>query len=267
MRINKKPIETPTLSFPFPDLQMVKVLAMPAGESFLMGNSNSIYDDEKPVHSVNINYAYYISLFPVTQLLYQIIMGENPAIFKGDSRPVENVSWEDAKIFIHKLNEDKRLVEFLWAKGIQGIFRLPSEAEWEYAARGGKYWRDGYIYSGSDNLKQVGWHYENSGNETKPVGLLLPNQLGLYDMSGNVFEWCEDDWHGNYNNAPNNGSAWVETSNKSANRVVRGGYYFYNIVHCYSTSRNLNPPAERDYNVGFRLVFFPQLQASPSDSP
>ena len=269
MHIHKKPIETPTLSFPLPDLQMVKVPAMPVGETFLMGDADSEYDDERPVHPVNIPYDYYIGQFQVTQGLYQTIMGENPSNFKGDRRPVETVSWEDANTFIGKLNEDARLLAFLLDSNIKGTFRLPTEAEWEYAARGGIYWKDGYIYCGSDNLKQVGWYRENSGLETKPVGLLLPNQLGLYDMSGNVYEWCEDDWHGDYNSPdrPDNGKTWKDTPSRGAYRVVRGGYYFNASVYCRPAYRFHYSPGSRDDYLGFRLVFSPQLQESPSDNP
>ena len=116
----------------------------------------------------------------------------------------------------------------------------------------------GYAYSGSDDLNQVGWYIKNSGGETKPVGLLLPNELGLYDMSGNVREWCEDDWHGNYNGAPKYSRAWIDSPKRTTNRVVRGGFHFTYAVYCRAANRD---HAHADYsngNIGFRLVFAPR---------
>ena len=229
------------------------------GGTYKMGGEE--FDWEKPIHEVTIP-SFYIAQFLVTQKIYQEVMNHNPSYFKGERRPVENVSWDDAKKFIMTLN---KLEE---SKSLKGAFRLPTEAEWEYAARGGKY-SQGYEYSGSDDLKQVGWFDGNSGGETKPVGLLQANELGIYDMSGNVREWCEDDWHSDYNapDRPDDGSAWIDVPNRGANRVVRGGYYFNDPVYCRPAYRINISPAYRFDSLGFRLVFSPQLQESPSDIP
>ncbi len=138
------------------------------------------------------------------------------------------------------------------------VYRVPSEVEWEYAARGGKYHAEGYKYAGSDRLKDVGWFDENSGNETKPVGLKKPNQLGLYDMSGNVWEWCEDDWHRNYEGAPKNGLAWDDSPKWGSYRVLRGGSWFGGARHCRVANRNNHEPDYRNDFLGFRLALYLQ---------
>ena len=238
--------------FPLPHLNMVWV----EGGTFMMGGNE--YDDEKPIHEVRIPYDYYICQYVVTQALYQAITGENPSHHKDDNsknRPVEQVSWNDAKqIFLPALNDHKEVRKTLKKHDkTDWIFRLPTEAEWEYAARGGRHSR-GYLYSGSDSLKQTGWYEGNSGGSTQDVGLLLPNELGLYDMSGNVYEWCEDDWHDSYEGAPNDGSAWIDEPDRGGNRVIRGGGYFSSAVHCRSASRGNVWPGTRLNFVGLRVV-------------
>ena len=227
------------------------------GGTFQMGSKK--FDRERPIHPVTLS-SFYIGQFPITQALYTAINNVNPSYHKDKSRPVEQVSWEESKEFIDLLNKLPAI------QSLRGIFRLPTEAEWEYAARGGIH-NQGYKYCGSDDLKQVGWFRENSGMETKPVGLLQPNELGIYDMSGNVYEWCEDDWHKTYENAPDDDRAWVGTSNGGGYRVVRGGRYFLKTVNCRPASRSYSSPGYRGEYIGFRLVFSPQLQESPSDRP
>jgi sulfatase modifying factor 1 len=181
----------------------------------------------------------------------------SPSYFQGDELPVEQVSWDDAKAFIQKLNE---LTSNTRPKGY--LYRLPTEAEWEYAARGGKYHDEGYQYAGSDRLKDVGWFEGNNDVETKPVGLKHPNQLGLYDMSGNVWEWCEDDWHDNYNNAPKDGSAWIYTPDQGSLRVARGGSWLNTARYCRAAYRNSGAPGSHP-RFGFRLALSLQSVGSP----
>jgi len=196
-------------------------------------------------HWINIP-TFYIGKYPVTQALYEFVLGKaaNLSRFKSQDRPVENVSWNDSKAFLKKLNS-----EFVNGKG----FRLPSESEWEYAGRGGKHWRNNFEFSGSKDLKEVGWYRENSHGETFPVGWKKPNQLGIYDMSGNVWEWCEDDWHDNYKNAPDDGSAWVD-ERRVDNRLLRGGGWDYDDGGCRVSYRSFIKPTYRSINFGFRLV-------------
>ena len=162
--------------------RMIKV----EGGLFDMGSeAEDAYSDEKPVHPVKLS-DYCIGQFPVTQALWEAVMGNNPSFFRGKNRPVESVSWEECRAFCSKLSE------------ITGKkYALPTEAQWEYAARGGKY-NSGYQYAGSNFIEEVAWYIENSHNETKPVGLKYPNELGIYDLSGNVYEWCSDWYEGTY---------------------------------------------------------------------
>ena len=201
------------------EFKMIKV----EGGTFSMGatseQGSDAYDDEKPVHSVTLS-DYYIGETEVTQELWEAVMGSNPSEFKGNNlsfftgnnqRPVESVSWNDCQEFIKKLNQ-------LTGKE----FRLPTEAEWEYAARGGKYSR-GYKYSGSNNADEVAWYDSNSGSKTHPVKTKKDNELGLYDMSGNVWEWCND-WYGDY-------QSYSQTNptgpSRGERRVLRGGSWCY----------------------------------------
>ena len=177
-----------TISIPVKDGISIDMVRVEAG-TFTMGATAEMkdpWDDEKPTHRVTLINDYYIGKYEVTQALWKAVMGNNPSEFKGDNLPVEQVSWKDCQKFLSKLNR------------ITGkMFRLPTEAEWEYAARGGNKSR-GYQYSGSNNLLDVAWYDDNSGRKTHAVGTKQPNELGIYDMSGNVCEWCQD-WYGKYN--------------------------------------------------------------------
>ena len=212
------------------------------GGTFTMGatpeQGSDAESDEKPAHQVTLS-GFYICKYEVTQELWQAVMGSNPSYFKGNlSRPVEEVSWDDCQIFISKLNS-------LTGKR----YRLPTEAEWEYAARGGNRSR-GYKYSGSDNLGSVTWYTDNSGSTTHPVGQKSPNELGLYDMSGNVWEWCYD-WYGSYSS----GSQTNPTGSSSVSRrVIRGGSWNRIARHCRVSLRSNYTPSIRDVILGLRLA-------------
>ena len=219
------------------EFKMIKV----EGGTFSMGATSeqtSYYDDEEPVHSVTLS-DYYMGETEVTQELWVAVMGSNPSEFTGDNqRPVEYVSWDDCQEFIEKLNS---------LTGKQ--FRLPTEAEWEYAARGGKYSR-GYKYSGSNNADEVAWYNGNSGSKTRPVKTKKANELGLYDMSGNVYEWCND-WYGHY-------QSYSQTNptgpSEGERRVLRGGSWDINDSCVRVSFRSINTPDYRSINRGLRLA-------------
>ena len=209
-----------------------------AGGTFQMGSNAR--SDEQPVHSVTLS-DYYIGQTEVTQELWQAVMGSNPSYsrFKGAKNPVNDVSWNDCQEFISKLN---RLTG--------GRFRLPTEAEWEYAARGGNKSR-GYKYSGRDYLGSVAWYKDNSGNEVHPVGSKSANELGLYDMSGNVWEWCSD-WKGSYPSSPQTNPTGASSG---SDRVLRGGSYCDGESLCRSAYRSNYFPTYWCSFHGLRLAY------------
>ena len=211
------------------------------GGTFTMGatseQGSDAYVSEKPAHQVTLS-SFSIGKYEVTQEEWQAVMGSNPSKFKGAKLPVERVSWTDCQEFIRKLNA-------LTGKR----FRLPTEAEWEYAARGGNRSR-GYKYAGSDNLGSVAWYTDNPSSQTHPVGQKSPNELGLYDMSGNVWEWCQD-WRGEYSsNAQTNPAG----PSSGSNRVGRGGSWHSNARRCRSSYRNNGTPSDRYCTLGLRLA-------------
>lgn len=216
------------------------------GGSFMMGSPYSdtdALDDEKPQHRVTLS-DYYIGETQVTQALWKAVMGDNPSRSgKGmyaDTCPVETVSWEDCQEFIKQLN-----------KKTGKTFRLPTEAEWEYAARGGRN-SQGFKYAGSNDIDKVAW-CDHECCRTRPVKKKSANELGLFDMSGNVWEWCQD-WKGDYN-----GSAQTNPSGPSSGsyRVLRGGSWGFRASHCRVASRFFLLPDWRDINYGFRLALVP----------
>ena len=220
-----------------PEIEMVWV----SGGTFTMGatseQGSDADDREKPAHSVTLS-GYYIGKYEVTQAQWKAVMGNNPSSFKGDNLPVENVSWNDVQEFIRKLNQ-------LTGKS----YRLPTEAEWEYAARGGNNSR-GYKYSGSNNIGSVAWNYENCGSTTHPVGSKSPNELGIYDMSGNVWEWCQD-WYGDYNSSSQRNPKGPASGSY---RVGRGGGWNSFARDCRVSFRDCDSPGYGANDLGFRLV-------------
>ena len=219
------------------NIEMVKVEA----GSFNMGATPEMQDpdtDEKPVHRVTLTNNYYIGKYEVTQALWKIVMGSNPSNSKGDNLPVENVSWNNCQKFISKLNK-------LTGKS----FRLPTEAEWEYAARGGNKSR-GYQYSGSNTIGDVAWYDGNSGSKTHAVGTKQPNELGAFDMTGNVWEWCQD-WHGRYSSSPQTNPTGAVSG---SGRVYRGGSRCYPAGYCRCSCRFDGTPDFRNGDLGLRLV-------------
>ena len=220
-----------------PDIAMVYV----SGGTFTMGatleQGSDAWDDEKPAHSVTLS-GYYIGKYEVTQKLWKAVMGSNPSNFKGDNLPVERVSWNDVQEFLRKLNA-------MTGKN----YRLPTEAEWEFAARGGNSSR-GYKYSGGNSIGNVAWFGGNSGSRTHAVGTKSPNELGIYDMSGNVYEWCQD-WYGSYSSSSQRNP---QGPNSGSDRVSRGGGWLNFASYCRVSFRNYYTPGGRDSYLGFRLA-------------
>ena len=230
------PIETITVNGV--SFNMVRV----EGGTFTMGatseQGSDAFDDEKPAHQVTLS-TYSIGETEVTQALWEKVMGKNPSKYKGSNRPVETVSWDDCQAFIQKLN------------ALTGRrFRLPTEAEWEYAARGGNRSR-GYKYSGSNNIADVAWYTETTNRTgTRDVKTKQANELGIYDMSGNVEEWCQD-WKDSYSS----GSQTNPTGPSSgSNRVKRGGSWWSSARYCRASYRGNYSPSLTGSNLGLRLA-------------
>lgn len=221
-------------------LNLDSLMVLVEGGTFEMGlpDTSTVEgaSDRQPRHRVTVG-SFYISKYEVTQALWIAVMDSNPSLhIMCYGCPVDNISWNDAQLFISKLNTMTK-----------SHYRLPTEAEWEYAAEGGNKSQD-YIYSGSNNINKVGWYYTLTG--THQIGLKLPNELGLYDMTGNISEWCYD-WFGKY------------TANEQTNpvgpatgtlRVLRGGNWLVRDEGCTNTSRGALPPSFHDKSTGLRLI-------------
>ena len=227
----------------YPDLPESAMVQVEGG-SFMMGSDK--LERERPIHEVHVS-SFYLGQYQVTQALWEQVMGNNPSDFKGDRLPVESISWDNCQKFLGNLNHQLGLMG-------KDLYRLPTEAEWEYAARGGRYARK-TEYAGSGELKEVGWfgYYgeeKNMHNWTETSGLRVPNELGLYDMSGNVREWCWD-WYGDYSDTslkdphgPDSGKA----------RVLRGGSWLDFASLCRVSDRDGYVPSGRSDGFGFRLA-------------
>jgi formylglycine-generating enzyme required for sulfatase activity len=226
----------------------IEFVLIPPG-SFRMGSLRGDAN-EKPVHQVTIGQAFYMGKYVVTQAQWQSVMGTTThqqhdkvagsyiIVGEGDNYPMYFVSWEEATSFVQRLN----------AMNDGYSYRLPTEAEWEYACRAGT---KGDYYA--DDVNDIGWSLGNSGDKTHAVGGKQPNAFGLYDMSGNVSEWCRDVYHDNYYGAPTNGSAWV-SGGDSQKRVLRGGGWFDRAVYLRSAARFKDSLDYREYDIGFRVV-------------
>ena len=210
----------------------LEMVLIPEG-TFMMG------DD--PIHQVTLTNAFYMGKYEVTQAQWQAVMGSNPSFLSGSDLPVEQVSWDDCRTFIQKLNQLG-----------QGIFRLPTEAEWEYACRAGTttpfYWGENNFYN--SEIEQYAWYNKNSGSGTHGVGRKLPNKWGLYDMSGNVCEWCQD-WYGSYSRDIQIDPLGAVSGSY---RVYRGGSWNDSDRECYSTYRLYMDPGIASTRIGVRLV-------------
>lgn len=249
--LDKPPVESPVWTFktdycanvPHPDritgpLTGMEFVRIPSG-SFEMGCKDG-KPVENPPHTVTLS-CFFLMTTEVTQKMWQEVMGDNPSHFKGDKLPVESVSWEDCQRFIDKLNE----------MDSTRFYRLPSEAEWEYSCRaGGNHCFD----AGSTvaDLERVGWFKGNSGGKTQPVASKKPNNWGLYDMHGNVGEWCEDWFCSDYGKTPPDGSAFAVVKGKT--RVLRGGGWASEPIHARSVNRSSYFPDYSHQSTGFRLA-------------
>lgn len=211
------------------------------GGVFLMG-SNEYEEDEQPAHSVFLD-SFYMSKFQITQKQWINVMGGNPSEYKSDSllHPVENVSWVDVKLFIERLNTFTKLK-----------YRFPTEAEWEYAAKGGQQTKE-FKFAGSNDINEIAWYLSNSNRKTHPVGTKKANELGLYDMSGAVREWCSDWYDENYYSiSPLQNPKGPD---EGVYKVLRGGSFDSSSKYCTSTNRDYAEPTDRFNNLGLRLAF------------
>ncbi|WP_461255147.1 formylglycine-generating enzyme family protein [Treponema sp. R80B11-R83G3] len=255
----------------------IEMIRIPGG-TFQMGEELAGTEDVTPVHAVTLS-AFSMSKYLVTQEQYEAVMGMNPSYFSSNpasgeaqrKRPVESVTWYDAVEFCNKLSAVEELQTVytitnrkpsagypitdanVTADFSKNGYRLPTEAQWEYAAKGGNPnaagWK-GYTYSGSNNVGDVAWYYDNSGGRTHEVGKKAPNSLGLYDMSGNVYEWCWD-WYGDYSSGAQTDPTGVSSGDS---RVIRGGGWGRSAEDVRSSCRTYNSLGGRSYFLGFRLV-------------
>jgi formylglycine-generating enzyme required for sulfatase activity len=260
-------------------MSMIEMTLIKAG-TFLMGSPGKDADrHDETQHCVTLTKRFYMGKYAVTQKQYEEVMGNNPSHFQGDNLPVETVSWYDALVFCNTLSIQEHLTPAYNLKGsncpddwgtVPAVindfdcaewdavvcnwnadgYRLPTEAEWEYAAKGGQSGGADYLYAGGNDPDELAWYKKNSGETTHHVGKKKPNSLGLYDMSGNVFEWCWD-WYDEYESG-------AQTDPRGASsgivRVLRGGSWLINAWYLRSAFRDCYTQMSSHYNVGFRLV-------------
>jgi formylglycine-generating enzyme required for sulfatase activity len=224
-------------------------LLVPDGDAtFVMGSDKGGADNERPAHKVTLKYVFAIGKYEVTQELYHVIMGKNPAKWQGPRNSVEMVTWDDAVTFCARLTKELRQRKLI---GGNETIRLPSEAEWEFACRAGTTtaWSFG---DKVDELGEYAWYKKNAPGNDPPVGVKKANPLGLYDMHGYVAEWCRDSAHPNYVGAPGDGSAWTDA--KATERVIRGGSFADepDVQRC--AARQFMPADTRSDKIGFRCV-------------
>ncbi|MFN6105370.1 MAG: formylglycine-generating enzyme family protein [Planctomycetaceae bacterium] len=247
----------PAVTLRLPGELDLEFRCIPAGK-FRMG-ARGESPHEEPVHRVRLTQPFYLGQFPVTQAQYAAFRPDHQNEFPGDSRrPVENVSWEDAMAYCAWLNDRSNVV---WPSGLDGFTaRLPSEAQWEYACRGGTE-TEYHTGDGAIALGAAGWYDENSDQKTQPVGLKAPNANGLYDMHGNVDEWCADAWLADAYKLRVDGVCDPEVTEQDVEgdvlRVVRGGSWNYRARDCRAAYRGRIRPVDRDWGLGFRVCLFP----------
>jgi sulfatase modifying factor 1 len=221
-----------------------------------LGEDEDADDDEKPRHEVKLTRSFAVGKYQVTQALWESVMGNNPSEFKGKDRPVECVSWFDCVDFCNKLSEKEGLEKAYTTNGSEVSqnldakgYRLPTEAEWECAARGGEY----HLYAGSDNIDEVAWTRENSNKQTHGVGQKKANGFGLYDMSGNVWEWVWDWWDDDTDDYSNASSEDPTGPSTGSYRVFRGGGWYFGASYARVSARSRYRPSHRSKLQGFRL--------------
>ena len=237
---NKAP-EPPASNLPTPVKELIDNMVEVEGGTFVMGGTpeqgEEAFSDEKPPHKVTVS-TFYIGRYPITQEQWKAVMGNNPSHFQGERHPVEQVNWMDCQDFVQKLSE---------MTGLK--FRLPTEAEWEYAARGGQKGK-GYKYSGGDQVSQIAWYNKNSGGTSHEVGQKAPNELGLYDMSGNIWEWVQD-WKGDFTDDEQTNPTGPEEGDE---RICRGGGWNREHDRCRVSYRGDDDPDLRYCSLGLRVV-------------
>lgn len=220
------------------------------------GTNNAPYCFGDPPNAVPITVqGFFLGTVPVTQAFWHhITSADSPAVHRATDLPVENVSWDAVSEpggFLQQVNESAAMASLREQVGRPLIVRLPTETEWEYAARGGPHWRDGYLYCGSNDVDAVAWYDRRHGDWTQPVATKMPNQLGIYDMSGNVWEWCEDSFSPDLRAIPVDGTAYRGPND---DRVLRGGCFHNWAAHCTVSKRYEIAHDFHDGCIGLRLV-------------